>query len=272
MTSYPGSIYSPGSLTDNVDYPQAAHINTLRTEIVAIETALAINFGASPTTGQGLIWSGTSWVPTTPSAGFWAAAAGTPVRVINTTFTVTDDYTTVFKKGMIIKWAESSTTRWGMVAIPSTYGAPNTTITIIGNTMASIDASSLKYAMVGADAFAWRFAVAGTLGATGTDVANKRYAEEPMIVIGADIQHGTAGVTTTFQADINKNGTTMFTTKPTLATTVVSSPLPFTADTATTLALGDYVTIDIDTINTGTLAIDLYVTLYVFPSRYEFQT
>jgi hypothetical protein len=159
-----------------------------------------------------------------------------------------------------------------MIAIPPTYGAPNTTITIIGNTMASIDASSLKFASVGAEPFAWKFAVAGTLGATGTDMANKRYAEEPMIVIGADIQHGTAGVTTTFQADINKNGTSVFATKPTLVTTVVSSPLAFTADNSTTLALGDYVTIDIDTINTGTLAIDLYITLYVFPTRYLYLT
>jgi len=206
------------------------------------------------------------------SLTFWNLVLGTPVRAGNTSFTVTGDYTTVYKKGMILKWAEAATTRFGMVAIPSTYGAPNTTITIIGNTMASIDASSLKYGMTGIEPYAWKFAVAGTLGATGTDVANKHYAEEPMIVLGADIQHGTAGITTTFVADINKAGTTMFTVKPSLATTVASSPLPFTADTATTLALGDNVTIDIDTINTGTLAIDLYVTLYVYPSRMEFLT
>lgn len=37
---YPNAPYSPGSLTDGVDYPQAAHINDLRTEVTAIETAL----------------------------------------------------------------------------------------------------------------------------------------------------------------------------------------------------------------------------------------
>jgi hypothetical protein len=270
--TYPTTIPTFTSKTDGVDYPRAVDINDLQNNLSGVMTALAINFGTSPSSGQTLQWNGTSWAATTPASGAWTAASGTPTRVSNTTFTVTGDYTTIFRKGLVIKWAESSTTRWGMVSIPSTYSAPNTTVTIIGSTMASIDASSLKYAGAGAEQFAWRFAVAGTLGATGTDVANKRYAEEPMIVIGADIQHGTAGVTTTFVADINKNGTTMFTVKPSLATTVTSSPTPFTADTATTLALGDYVTIDIDTINTGTLAIDLYITLYVFPARLEFLT
>jgi hypothetical protein len=60
---------------------------------------------------------------------------------------------------MIIKWTEAATVRYGMVSIPSTYSAPDTTITIIGNTMASIDASSLKYAMVGAEVFEKNFNV-----------------------------------------------------------------------------------------------------------------
>jgi hypothetical protein len=63
----------------------------------------------------------------------------------------------------------------------------------------------------------------------------------------------------------------MFTTKPTLASTVVASPTPFTADTTTALALNDKVTIDIDAIQT-TAAIDLYVKLYLVPVRYLFLT
>ena len=59
----------------------------------------------------------------------------------------------------------------------------------------------------------------------------------------------------------------MFTTKPTLATTVASSPTPFTADTDTTLALGDRISIDLDAIQT-TAAIDLYVKLYLLPARF----
>jgi hypothetical protein len=209
------------------------------------------------------------------SATFWTLMPGTPVRAGNTTFTVTGDYSSVttypFGKGMVVKWTESSTMRCAMVSIPPTYGAPNTTFTIIGDTMASIDASSLKYAMVGAETFFKLFAVAGTIGATGTDVARAWYAEEPYRVIGADPSVGTAGTTNNTTVDINKGGTTMFTTKPTLASTVASAPTPFTADSATSLALGDKVTMDIDAIQT-TAAIDLYVYLYVFPTRYLYLT
>lgn len=58
----------------------------------------------------------------------------------------------------------------------------------------------------------------------------------------------------------------MFTTKPTLASTVASSPTPFTADSGTSLTVGDRVTIDVDAVQ-STTATDMYVTLYAFPSR-----
>jgi hypothetical protein len=201
------------------------------------------------------------------ASSFWTPASGTPTRASNTTFTVTGDYTSVFAKGLIIKWTESSTVRVAMVSIPSTYSAPNTTVTIIGDTMASIDATSLKYCLTGTEAFVQRFVIAGNISAAGTDVANAFVAMEPYRVIGSDLYVGTAGTTGTMTIDINKNGTTMFTTKPSLATTVSYSPTPFTSDSATSLALGDKVTLDIDTVHT-TAAIDLYVQLYVFPTRY----
>lgn len=116
--------------------------------------------------------------------------------------------------------------------------------------------------------FVKRFAVAGSIGATGTNVANCHYAMEPERVLGADLFVGTAGTTNSTTVDINKAGTTMFTTKPTLATTVASSPTPFAADSGTSLALGDKVTLDIDAFQT-TNAEDLYVLLYVWPTRYN---
>jgi hypothetical protein len=201
------------------------------------------------------------------ASSFWTPASGTPTRASNTTFTVTGDYTSVFAKGLVIKWTESSTVRVAMVSIPSTYSAPNTTVTIIGDTMASIDSASLKYCLTGTEAFVQRFVIAGNISAAGTDVANAFVAMEPYRVIGSDLYVGTAGTTGTMTIDINKNGTTMFTTKPSLATTVSYSPTPFTSDSATSLALGDKVTLDIDTVHT-TAAIDLYVQLYVFPTRY----
>jgi len=205
----------------------------------------------------------------TPSAGgasLWTAVTGT--RASNTTITVATDKTAIFKKGMIVCWQESGVDKVGMVSIPSTYSSPNTTITIIGDVCASIDTGTFKYSsLIGAEQFITKFAYAGNVGATATDVMNAYYATEPMKVIGVDLQAGTAGTTNNTTVDLNKNGTTMFTTKPTLATTVASSPTPFTADTTSSLALGDKVTIDIDAIQT-TAAVDLYVQLYLFPTRF----
>ena len=201
----------------------------------------------------------------TPSAGgtsLWTAIAGT--RATNTTITVATDKTAIFKKGMIVRWQESGADKVGMVSIPSTYSDPNTTITIIGD-VCTTDATDFYYCLLPAETM--NFAVAGTIGATGTDVANAHYARMPYRVLGADLQTGTAGTTNATTIDINIGGTTAFTTKPTLATTVASSPTPFTADTTSALALGDKVTIDIDAVQT-TAATDLYVQLYLLPTRF----
>jgi hypothetical protein len=209
--------------------------------------------------------TGMKWAAAGGGTSLWTAITAT--RVSNTTCTVVGDQTAIFKKGMIIRWQESGADKVGMVSIPSTVST-NTTITFIGDVMASIDASSFKYSVIlGAEPYIARFAVAGTIGATATDVANAYYATEPMKVIGADLQVGTAGTTNSTTIDINKGGTTMFTTKPTLATTVATSPTPFTADTTSALALGDRVSVDVDAIQT-TAAIDLYAQLYLFPTRF----
>ena len=280
-TTGSGSIVlatSPTLVTPTIGVATATSIN--KVALTAPTTAATLAFGTdnATITFQGTdTYVGRTTTDTltnkdlssiTNTGKFWTLGPGTPTRASNTTFTMTGDYTSVFAKGVIIKWTETSTVRNAMVSIPSTYSAPNTTVTIVGDTMASIDASSLKYAMIGAEVFSKRFALAGTIGATGTDVANAYYAEEPYRVFGADLQVGTAGTTNNTTIDLMKNGTTMFTTKPTLATTVASSPTPFTADTATSLALGDRVRLDVTAVQT-TPAIDLYVQLYVMPTRYN---
>ena len=212
--------------------------------------------------------TGLKWASASGGTSLWTAIAGT--RASNTTITVSGDQTAIFKKGMIVRWTESSVIKWGMVSIPSTYSAPNTTITIIGCVCASIDANSFKYSsIIGVEQFQKNFAIAGGIGAVDTNVANAYYATEPMYVIGADLQVGTVASTSgTTTVDINKNNTSFMTTKATLAYNVASSPTPFTADTATTLALGDKVTIDIDGVTATTIPQDLYLQLYVVPQRY----
>lgn len=204
----------------------------------------------------------------TPAGGggssLWILMTNTPTRSSNTVFYTAGDLTSYIVKGIIIKWTESSNVKCAMISIPSTYSSGFTYMTIIGDTMNSIDASSLKYCMLGAELI--NFTVAGNISAILTDVANAYYAKEPKRVIGAEISVGTAGTTNSTTIDINKAGSTMFTVKPTLASTVAACPLAFTANDAISLALNEKVTIDIDAVQT-TNAIDLYIQLYLFPTR-----
>ena len=265
------------ALTDNIPVKASGSDIDTGTNNTKFATAKAIKDShnvpsvAPGTSGNVLTSDGTDWVSAAPSASasFWTLMPGSPTRTSNTTFTITGNYTNLIGKGMVIKWTESSTVKNAMVSIAPTYSSPNTTVTIIGDTMSSIDANSLKYAQV--EARVINFAIAGTIGTTATDVANAYYAMEPMRVFGADLQVGTAGTTNNTTIDINKGGTTMFTTKPTLASTVAASTSPYTANNGTSLALNDKVTIDIDAVQ-STPAVDLYIELYVWATRYNYLT
>jgi hypothetical protein len=171
---------------------------------------------------------------------------------------------------MIVRWQESGVDKVAYVSIPSTYSNPNTTITICGNTCASIDAGSFKYSSIlDIEQFARQFAYAGTVGATGTDIMNAYYAPEPMLVLGAELYTGTVASTSgNTVVDINKGGNTLFTSKPTIAYNALTVATPFAADSGSALALNDRVSIDIDTVTSTTFPVDLYVSLKIFPSRF----
>ena len=220
---------------------------------------------APGTSGNVLTSNGTDWTSAAPTAGssVWTAVPGTPTRTANTTFTITGDYTALVTTGMVIKWTESSVVKAGLV-LSSTYSSPNTTVTIVGDTMASIDASSCKYFNKAADVI--HFAYAGTIGAVATDVMRAWYADKAYRVLGAKPSVGTAGTTNNTTFDININGTTAFTTKPTIATTAATGTI-FTADNSKSLAINDKITIDVDAIQT-TAAVDGYIDLFLLPTYY----
>jgi len=199
----------------------------------------------------------------------WSLVPGIPTRASNTTFTITGDLTATFKKKIALKWTESATVRNAMVSIPSTYSNPNTTVTIVGDTMASIDAGSLMYT-IQPIVVEEKFAIAGSIGVTGTDVANALYASEPMRIIGADMQAGTAGTTNSTTVNLVNGTGTVTLTSPTLASTVAVTAVPAVpAASALSLALNDRVQLNVTAVQT-TAAIDLYVRLYLIPTRYNF--
>ena len=88
-----------------------------------------------------------------------------------------------------------------------------------------------------------------------------------MKIFGADIRLGTAGNGTT-TVDINDDGTTMFTTKPSITTTNTSD-LDNTADSGIVAADDSKLTIDLDAV-AGTAGVDLYVKLFWTPNLNQY--
>lgn len=72
------------------------------------------------------------------------------------------------------------------MVVSSSYSSPNTTVTVVGDTMASIDASSLKWTASRMEKARW--AIAGTIGTTGSGQSNVFYADEPYRVLAANLQ------------------------------------------------------------------------------------
>lgn len=221
-----------------------------------------------PKGSDGQVLSLVSGIPawaTASSSGtsLWTAIAGT--RVSNTSFTVGSDITTFATKGLIFKWTESDVVRCAMVT-SSSYSSPNTTVNIVGDTMASIDSGSLKYTFMPVQKYEWR--IAGTIGATGTNIAQIHYVREPMRVIGGEISTNVAGTTNSTTVNIvNSNGTVTL-ISPTLATTVANNTtVTAPATSGLSLAINDKLTESITAIQT-TPCVDLYVDLLVFPTRF----
>ena len=198
---------------------------------------------------------------------YWTDVPGTPVRVGNTSFTITDTananlYNLLLSRKTVLKWTDTGTVKMAMV-VSATYSSNNVTVTIIGDTLSSgATMSTFKYTFEKAHKVT--FAYAGVL-ATGTNISRKYKADCQTKVFGADGLHGTAGTTNATTYDINKNGTTFMTTKLSIASAATVGD-GFTADDSTELALDDVVSLDCDSVST-TQPIDVYVDLFIFPKQ-----
>lgn len=210
-----------------------------------------------------------SWTITAGS-GYWATVLGTPVRVGNTSFTITDTananlYDLLYSRTTVLKWTDTGVTKLGMI-VSAVYAANNITITIIGDTLtAGATMSSFTYSHE--KCVPRVFAIAGTI-AVGTDLTGRYYTPCAMKVLGADAYHMTAGTTNATTYDVNKNGTTMFTTKVSIASGATVG-VGFTANDSTVTALSDYISVDCDSVST-TAPIDLYLELFLFPLNNQY--
>lgn len=201
---------------------------------------------------------------------FWADMPGTPTRVSDTQFTITDtgnanNYDSLFQKGVILKWLESSVFQTAMV-ISSSYAANTVTINIVGDSLtAGFD--TMQYCSH--EAREEVFIVPGNQH-IDTNVSKQWYPRADVYVLSADARVKTAGTTNPTTYDINDDGSTKFTTKPSIASTNTED-LDNVADNPSTAVVKDsVVTVDIDA-DSDTEAIEGYISLFYYPTEWRYR-
>jgi hypothetical protein len=190
---------------------------------------------------------------------FWTAITS-PTRTANTTFTctITDNtgINNILSKGTVVIWEESSTQKVAVIEAVS-FSTPTLTVTIKGDAMASIDAGTLKYSLTKATVLKW--AVAGSIGATGTNVGNVHFAESKYRALAFQIWAGTAGNGTT-TIDVNDDASSILSTKSSITTTNTKGSM---VASTSTIDYDSKLTIDIDDVAATTAITDLYCQLFV---------
>jgi len=193
---------------------------------------------------------------------YWVLVPGSPIRSSDSSSTLTDTangnlYNLLLGRTTILKWTDTNITKWAMVA-SSSYNSNTVTLNLIGDILTtSATMNTFKYYIQKSKPLV--FAIAGTI-AVGTDLTGRYYCPCALKVFGVDGYHGTAGSTNATTYDINKNGTTFMTTKLSIGSGATAGQ-GFTADDGTVTNLGDYISVDCDSIST-TAPIDTYVELF----------
>jgi hypothetical protein len=205
------------------------------------------------------------------SGGIWQEMPGTPTRGSDTQLTITDTgnankYDKIFVKGTILRWTETATFCTGMI-VSASYGADTVTINIVGDSLTA-GFTDMKYCIHRAHPL--EFILPGTI-ATGTDLGRTHYAGCDLIKLSVDARVKTAGATNATTIDINDDGSTIITTKPSISGTGVSD-IDNVCDAPTTvIAVGSAITIDVDAV-TATAPVDLYAVLWVYPDAWRYMS
>jgi hypothetical protein len=208
--------------------------------------------------------------------GFWYAVPGSPVRVSNTSFNLTDSnnpvnhYDLLFQKRVVVKWTESNVQKVAMVTA-SSFSSPTVTVNIIGNAMASIDYGSLKYALLPA-LMDVSFVSVGTLGVLidGTLGLKIRIPEDRW-PFGIDMWLGYPGTTSgSTTCQVYDDGSSI----ANASVAYNASPYESVNNVATVLtkiAKGSYLTVGVSAIPGSQTSADLYVILYTIPDEWLYR-
>jgi hypothetical protein len=203
---------------------------------------------------------------------WWDELPGTPTRVSDTSFSITDAgnanlYDQRFPAGTIISW-QKYLGGWQVAKITSaTYAADAVTFTILGNTLAA-GFYDMKYCIHAAKEDRW--IVPGMMpSAAQTNIGKQVIWLEDRYVFSAKVLYGTAPTTTGGVWDINDDGGTIFSSKPSIAagstsgTEVVSDSLAGTALTAVVAA--SRITLDYDSGHATTPGSDAQIIVWSMP-------
>lgn len=199
----------------------------------------------------------------------WAEVPGSPARVSDTQFTVSDPGNSglldkVLSRCFFVRWLESGARKFAMIK-SSSYASDAVTVDVLGDPLAS-GFEDMEYCCLPAQVEG--FLVPGTLPSTSTtisDMTKRWFVSSPTYIISADMRLGTAGTGSRANTvDINVDGSSKFSTKPSCVAGV-SSDLDNIADNPTApVAAGSMITLDLDN-STSSPGKDLYVYLYYCP-------
>jgi hypothetical protein len=250
-------------------------------------TAYAVICGGTTSTGavqsiasvgtaaQVLTSNGAGALPTFQDAAtpFWTTVPGTPTRVSDTQFTITDTsntnkYDLLFKKGAVLKWDESGTFQTAVVNSTS-YATNVVTINIIGDSLTA-GFTTMKYANIPCQIET--FIYAGTLpSAAATNITKTWHIPCDGYILGALPYHGTAGTTNATTYDFNDDGTTKFTTKLSVASAATKGTFQVADTPSTAVAEDSVMTLDMDTVST-TAPVDAYVYVFWYPVAWRYRS
>lgn len=208
---------------------------------------------------------------------WWDDLPGSPTRISDTSFSITDTgnanlYDQRFPAGTIVSWQKYGG-GWQVAKITSaTYAANVVTFTILGNTL-SAGFYDMKYCIHAAKEDRW--IIPGMMpGAAQTNIGRQLIWLEDRYVFSAKVLYGTGPTTTGGAWDVNDDGSTIFTSKPSISagstagTEVVSNSLAGTATTA--IAAASRVTLDYDSGHATTPGSDAQVLIWSMPVSWRY--
>lgn len=209
---------------------------------------------------------------------YWNDMPGSPTRISDTSFSITDtgnanSYDKIYCAGSIISWEKSGGGWQAAKIVTASYSSDAVTFTILGNTL-SAGFSSMKYCTQMAKEDCWT--IPGSMPAAAlSNIGRTIIWQDERYIFSAKVYYGTAPKNTGGVWDINDDGATLFSSKPSIAagategTEVVSDSLSGTNTTA--VAAKSLITLDYDSGHASTPGSDAMIFVWSMPAGWRYR-